>query len=306
MDEKPTSVRDDLLIVDDLMLLLMDDDGVSIQTAGTLHDALGGAVLTELALLGRIQTDNSGVLDGPRVTQSGEGPLPDPLLQSAYDTVAEKPQRVRPLLVALGTDLWWVVLDRLVDRGLLHREATQLRARIRRVLADGEAADPRTAAIIGLLFASGAVPSLRPPLPWTSATVSRPSEIGRGHWGSEAHHLSAVTRTAAAIVAVSAACQRGDYDEVSARPAKGTLHDRPGTRRSRSEQPRYGPASPAAARALDRLRRPAGTRGRGRSGCCTSRVPDVRPRGVHDVHYGSSTVWPTHDLPPPRPWAQIY
>ncbi|MCZ7424203.1 GPP34 family phosphoprotein [Micromonospora sp. WMMA1949] len=207
MGEKPTSVRDDLLIVDDLMLLLMDDDGVSIQTAGTLHDALGGAVLTELALLGRIQTDNSGVLDGPRVTPSGEGPLPDPLLQSAYDTVAEKPQRVRPLLVALGTDLWWVVLDRLVDRGLLHParpEEAQLRARIRRILEDGEAPDPRTAAIIGLLFASGAVPSLRPPLSWTSTTVARASEIGRGHWGSEAVS-TAVTRTAAAIIAASAA-----------------------------------------------------------------------------------------------------
>ncbi|MGC4904019.1 GOLPH3/VPS74 family protein, partial [Micromonospora echinospora] len=208
-----------------LMLLLMDDDGVSIQTAGTLHDALGGAVLTELALLGRIQTDNSGVLDGPRVTPAGEGPLPDPLLQSAYDTVAEKTQRVRPLLVALGTDLWWVVLDRLVDRGLLHREATQLRARIRRVLADGEAADPRTAAIIGLLFASGAVPSLRPPLPWTSTTVTRASEIGRGHWGSQAL-TTAVTRTAAAIVAATAACQPGDHDEVSAQvdPDDPRLH----------------------------------------------------------------------------------
>ncbi|GAB3804517.1 GOLPH3/VPS74 family protein [Micromonospora zhanjiangensis] len=218
MGEKPMSVRDDLLIVDDLMLLLMDDDGVSIQAAGTLHYALGGAVLTELALLGRIQTHDSGVLNGPRVTPSGAGPLPDPLLQSAYDTIAEKTQRVQPLLVTLGADLWRVVLDRLVDRGLLHPvrpEEAQLRARIRRILEDGEAPDPRTAAIIGLLFASGAIPSLRPPLPWTSTTVTRASEIGRGHWGSQAV-ATAVTRTAAAIVAASAARQRGDYHQVSA------------------------------------------------------------------------------------------
>ena len=116
-------------------------------------------MLTELALLGRIQTDDSGVLNGPRVTPSGEGPLPDPLLQSAYDTIAEKTQRVQPLLVALGADLWRVVLDRLVDRGLLHREEAQLRARIRRILEDGEAPDPRTAAIIGL--SSPAAPHLR-------------------------------------------------------------------------------------------------------------------------------------------------
>jgi hypothetical protein len=42
------------------MLLLMDDDGASIQAAGTLYYTLGGAVLTELALLGRIETDDSG------------------------------------------------------------------------------------------------------------------------------------------------------------------------------------------------------------------------------------------------------
>lgn len=224
MNENPRSVRDDLLIVDDLMLLLMDDDGASIQGAGTLYYTLGGAVLTELALLGRIRTDDTGVLNGPRVTPAGEGPLPDPLLQWAYDTIAAKTQRVQPLLIALGADLWRVVLDRLADRGLLRREEkrilgvfrstrwpaadeaheARLRARIRRILEDGEAPDPRTAAIIGLLFASGAMPSLRPPLPWTSTTVTRASEIARGQWGPEAV-AAAVTRTAAAVVAASTA-----------------------------------------------------------------------------------------------------
>jgi hypothetical protein len=217
-------MRDDLLIVDDLMLLLMDDDGASIQGAGTLYYTLGGAVLTELALLGRIQTDDTGVMNGPRVTPSGEGPLPDPLLQSAYDTVAEKARRVQPLLITIGADLWRVVIDRLVDRGLLRREESrilrvfrstkwpaaddeheaQLRARIRRILEDGETPDPRTAAIIGLLSAGGAMSSLRPPLPWTSMTVPRAQELQRGHWGSEAVG-TAVTRTAAAIVAASRA-----------------------------------------------------------------------------------------------------
>lgn len=198
--------RDDLLIVDDLMLLLMDDDGGTIQTAGTLYYTLGGAVLTELALIGRVQVDDTGILNGPRVTPSGEGPLPDPLLQSAYDTIAAKTQRVQPLLIAIGADLGQVVLDRLEDRGLLRRERSrilgvfrstrwtvadgaheaQLRARIRRVLENGETPDPRTAATIGLLWASGAMPSLRPPLPWTSTTVARAQELASGNWGSEA------------------------------------------------------------------------------------------------------------------------
>jgi hypothetical protein len=223
-----TPAGDELLIVDDLMLLLMDDDGASVQAAGTLYYTLGGAVLTELALLGRVEVDDTGVLNGPRVTPSGEGPLPDPLLQAAYDTIAAKTQRVQPLLIAIGADLWRVVVDRLVDRGLLRRQErrvlgvfrstrwpaaeveheAQLRERIIRILEDGEAPDPRTAAIIGLLFASGAMPSLRPPLPWTSMTVTRAQELQRGSWGSEAVS-AAVTRTAAAIVASSAAATVG-------------------------------------------------------------------------------------------------
>ena len=214
----------DLLVVDDLRLLLMDDDGASVQSAGTLHHTLGGAVLTELALLGRVVIDDSGVVNGPRVTPAGAGPLPDPLLQSAYETVAQKTQRVQPLLLALGADLWRVVRDRLVDRGLLRREErrwlgvfrstrwpaadeeheAQLRARVRRVLEDGEEPDPRTAAIIGLLSASGSLPSLRPPLPWTTQTATRAEELERGEWGPAAVG-TAVARTAASIAASSAA-----------------------------------------------------------------------------------------------------
>jgi hypothetical protein len=222
--EEQTPMRDDPLIVEDLMLLLMDDDGATIQAAGTLHYSLGGALLTELALLGRVETDDSGVLNGPQVMPAGQGPLPDPLLQFGYDTVSEKTRRVQPLLMALGADLWRVVIDRLVNRGLLHRKESkvlgvfrstkwlaadeeheaQLRARIRRVLEDGEIPDPRTAAVIGLLSASGALPSLRPPLPWTGPVAKRAKELERGDWGPEAVS-TAVARTAAGIAASSAA-----------------------------------------------------------------------------------------------------
>jgi hypothetical protein len=116
----------DLLIVDDLVLLLMDDDGASVQGAGILHHTLGGAVLTELALLGRVQTDDTGIVTAPRVTPAGVGPLPHPVLQSAHESVAARTQRVQPLLLGLGGDLWRVVRDRLVDRGLLRREGAPL------------------------------------------------------------------------------------------------------------------------------------------------------------------------------------
>lgn len=171
-----------------------------------------------------MQTDDSGIVNGPRVTPAGAGPLPDPLLQSAHDTVAEQTQRVQPLLLALGGDLWRVVRDRLVERGLVRaeerrwlgvfrstrwpaddeRHEAQLRVRIRRVLEDGAEPDPRTAAIIGLLSASGSLPSLRPPLPWTARTATRAQELQRGDWGPAAVG-TAVARTAAGIAAASAA-----------------------------------------------------------------------------------------------------
>lgn len=214
----------DLLVVDDLMLLLMDDDGASVQGAGTLHYTLGGALLVELALLGRVTTDDTGVLNGPRVTAVGDEPLPDPLLQEAFDLIASKTQRVQPLLLALGGGLWKVVRDRLVERGLLRAEESRilgvfrstrwpaadveheaaLRTTIREVLHDGADADPRTAAIIALLSASGSLPTLRPPLPWTGAVATRAKAFERGDWGAEAVS-TAVLRTAAGIAASSAA-----------------------------------------------------------------------------------------------------
>ncbi|MGO1317437.1 MAG: GOLPH3/VPS74 family protein [Cellulomonadaceae bacterium] len=213
----------DLLLVEDLMLLLLDDDGASVQAAGTLYYTLGGALLTELALLGRVRADDSPSLNGPRVKPSGEGRLPDPLLQRAFDTVSATTQRVQPLLVTLGADLSQVLLGRLRERGLIRREDRRplkifrstrwpandgqheaaLRERILRVLDERDEPDARTAALIGLLYASGAMPSLRPSLPWTSQTMRRAAELQRGEWGAGAV-AEAVNRTASAIAAASA------------------------------------------------------------------------------------------------------
>ncbi|MGH3917021.1 MAG: GPP34 family phosphoprotein, partial [Pseudonocardiaceae bacterium] len=49
-------MRNDPLIVEDVMLLLHDETGTPA-TAATLLHALGGAVLVELAPQGRIGTD---------------------------------------------------------------------------------------------------------------------------------------------------------------------------------------------------------------------------------------------------------
>ncbi|MGP4018754.1 GOLPH3/VPS74 family protein [Saccharopolyspora sp. 5N708] len=214
-----------MLIVEDLMLLMLDDETGSIAGAGTLHYALGGAVLVELALGGRIETDGSRPgLNGPKVLAVGDGPLPDPLLQSAYEKVAQRPQRVQPLLLGIGGGLWKPVIDRLVERCLIRRESkrvlrvfrttrlpaddtrheAELRRKIRAVLEDGERPDARTAAVIALLSSSGTLPTLRPALPWSAEVRKRAKELENGSWGAVAVN-TAVTRTAAAIAAASTA-----------------------------------------------------------------------------------------------------
>ncbi|MBM2619594.1 GPP34 family phosphoprotein [Actinoplanes sp. LDG1-06] len=212
-----------MLVVEDLMLLLLDDETGTPAAAGTLPYTLGGAVLVELALLGRIEADSAQGLNGPKVYAVGDGPLEDPLLQEAYDKVAEKPRGAQTLLLTIGSKLWDPVVERLIERGLIRREKKRvlglfkmtmlpaadteyeaaLRDRIRAVLVDGAEPDPRTAALIALLSSSGALPQLRPQLAWSSAVIKRAKELEQGNWGAVALD-TVVTRTAAAI-AVSTA-----------------------------------------------------------------------------------------------------
>ena len=217
-------MQNEPLIVEDLLLLLLDDETGTPATAGTLYYALGGAVLAELALSDRIVADESRAgLNGPKVRTAGDGPLPDPLLQSAYDKVAEKERGVQTLLVEIGTRLWDPLIERLLARGLIRKEQKKvlglfkvnqlpaadgaheaaLRERIKAVLVRGETADPRTAVVIALLSASGALPALRPFLAWSSDVYHRAKEYENGDWGAAAVN-EAVTRTTAAIAAGAA------------------------------------------------------------------------------------------------------
>jgi hypothetical protein len=218
-------MQSDLLIVEDLMLLLLDDDAGVPAGAGTLYYTLGGAMLVDLALRGSIEIDEgrAGLTGAKVLAVAGGGPHTDPLLQSAYDKVAEKPRGVQTLLITLGTGLDVQVLDRLVARGLLRREKkkwlrlipttsievedgrheAELRRKARAVLVDGATPDPHTAALLALVSASGTLPVIRPALAtWSSATYHRAKELEQGHWGAEAVN-TAVLRTAAAIAAAS-------------------------------------------------------------------------------------------------------
>jgi Golgi phosphoprotein 3 (GPP34) len=223
--EEMENMQDDTLIVEDVLLLMLDDKYGVPAGAGTLHHTLGGAVLVELALHGRIQPDTSGGwLKGTQVVAAGNGPLPDPLLQSAYDTIAARPRHVQAMLVTIGAGLWNPVIERLVQRGLIRREhrrflglipttrlpavdtghESALREQVRAVLEDGASPGPRLAAVIALISASGTLPSLDPVPKWSSAVVTRAKELEQGHWGAAAVN-TAVIQAAAALSAASAA-----------------------------------------------------------------------------------------------------
>ncbi|MGW0792991.1 GOLPH3/VPS74 family protein [Streptomyces sp. NPDC002911] len=212
-----------MLIVEDLTLLMIDDKSGAIAGAGTLYYTQGGAVLVELGRGGHVTVDESDQgLNGLKVHAVAGDPLPDPVLRAAHEKVSERVRGVQTLLIEIGTGLRETVLDRLVERGLLRRQSRKtlglfrttsttaadtrhkeaLVENVRSVLVDGEEPDARTAALIGLLAASGTLPSLHRSIPWSGKVYTRAKELEQGSWGAEAVN-TAVMRTVAAISAGS-------------------------------------------------------------------------------------------------------
>ncbi|QQM38567.1 GOLPH3/VPS74 family protein [Streptomyces liliifuscus] len=213
-------MQNETLIVEDLMLLLMDDESGAIAGASTLYYTLGGAVLVELALDGHVTVDeNDKGLNGLKVHAVSGDPLSDPVLQMAQEKVtADRVRGVQTLLIEIGTGLRETVLDRLVERGMLRRESKKtlgvfrststmaadtghkeaLMEKVRAVLVYGEEPDARTAAVIGLLSASGTLPSLHRSIPWSGKVYKRAKELEQSSWGAEAVN-TAVMRTVAAV-----------------------------------------------------------------------------------------------------------
>ncbi len=204
------------LLVEDALLLLFQPDSGTIAGENILFYVLGGAVLADLALAGRIKTGEHGL--SARVHAAGNGPMPDALLDPAWSYVSQKPRGVQSVLAAIGPSLRGPVLDRLVGRGDLRRREgktlgifpstklslegerrSTLIARARAALVDGETADARTAASVALLSASGTLPQFHREIPWSGDVYTRGKEFERGDWGASAAS-SAVTRTLNAVV----------------------------------------------------------------------------------------------------------
>jgi hypothetical protein len=173
-------VQGALTLAEEITLLSLDDEtGRPVGRAGMAPDrALAGALLMELALAGRVDTDRD------RLILVDPTPTGDPVLDAALARLAEPgaPADARgaiPLLARGAAEARAALLDRLVARGILRRmdervlwilpdrrypkapgrvEVTEARARLRALLLREEIPDPHDALLLGLARAAGLLP----------------------------------------------------------------------------------------------------------------------------------------------------
>ncbi|MGW9632040.1 GOLPH3/VPS74 family protein [Agromyces sp. NPDC055520] len=152
------------LLAEDLLLLLFQPDSGSIAGEGTLFYVLAGAVLADLGLGEHVRT-GTGLTGTMKVQAVAENPPADHLLRTSWDHVVERSRGLQTVLAALGPPLREPLLERLVERGDIHRVARKvlglfntsvlevgdsgrrdgLLADVRAVLVDGSEATPRVA-----------------------------------------------------------------------------------------------------------------------------------------------------------------
>lgn len=167
-----------LSLPEEMLLLALDDEtGRPVGRAGMAPDlALAGALLMELALAGRLDTDRE------RLILTTAPPTGDPLLDEARARLRAGPEDARGALLLLARDMGPVreaLLERLVAAGILRRlegrvlwvfadrrypkapgreEGEDVRARLRATLLAEEIPEPRDALLAGLARAAGLLP----------------------------------------------------------------------------------------------------------------------------------------------------
>jgi hypothetical protein len=213
------------LIAEDLLLLLLDDEKGTLAASEKIQPLLGGALLLELALAGRVEiSDKARPWSRAKVAATGT-PLGEPELDEALARVAEKPRAAQDLVTRLGKGTKDRLLDRLVERGMVERHEGRVlgivprttwpardarheeavRALLQGALVQGLTPDARTSALIALLSAIDHAHKVvdRGGLP-ARTVKARAKEISQGAWAAKAVR-DAVMATQAAIATSIAA-----------------------------------------------------------------------------------------------------
>ena len=162
-----------MMIAEDLLLLLTDDE-TGRMTGSFIDYALAGAVLADLALMGRIRLTEKGEqgVRANRVIVVDDSPTGNDLLDDALRRLGENARFRSSTISRLYRHVRKPLQQRLVDAGVLRPEQHKFlgfpytryiqvdpgpeldaHVRLHRALADGEAPDPSTAALIGVLSA---------------------------------------------------------------------------------------------------------------------------------------------------------
>ncbi|MDD9206871.1 GPP34 family phosphoprotein [Georgenia sp. 10Sc9-8] len=220
------------LLAEDLVLLLLDDETGSFTAGDALETGIGGALLAELALLGAVEVGGGSRRRSKATVRAVPGAqTADPVLADALALVLQKDRTATSLVGRMGKGTKGVLLERLVDRGMVERHEDKVlglfprtrwpavdsaheervRAELVGVLA-GERAGPRAGALIALLHAMGAAHKVLS-VPGLSAgdLRRRAKEIAEGDWAAQAVKdavqaaQSAVATTIAAAGAATAA-----------------------------------------------------------------------------------------------------
>jgi len=193
---------DRLLLAEKLMLVLIRDDG-KLHSSGFTYLMLGGAVLSDLILRGRIDVAGKGesVRAGRLVVRSAM-PLADDLLDNALQKIIDKPGR-RP-----SSAVYWMVkqsavLDRLTAARIVTasrrrvlglfpatswhtvdgRETAGVRRDLQRALDRGTHADPETAVLVSLLLAGGLLHKVVPTTD-RKAQKATAAQLANGDWAT--------------------------------------------------------------------------------------------------------------------------
>ena len=224
------------LIAEDLLLLLHDVSGKKTTDATRLDYALGGAVLLELAMAGRVDvTEKTGWLGGQRVVVTDQTPMGDTVLDGALAHLTTgKARNAQSAVPALSKRLRKTLLGRLAERGVLRQDSdhvlgifsrerwpandtaheAQLRARLHDVLVVGLTSDPRTSALVSLL---SAIDQAHKVVDVTDRKAvkgvkTQARTIAAGDWASEGVRKAvqaAQSAVTAAVVAASVAASSG-------------------------------------------------------------------------------------------------
>jgi Golgi phosphoprotein 3 (GPP34) len=215
-------IMSNLSLAEELVLLAYDDEGRSQLSGTNLDLGLGGALLLELALAGRVD-----VVD-KRVVVADPAPVGHPLVDGALDRIrAEgKSRKPKDWVSKLSKHSRPAVLRQLVAAGTLESEEdkvllvfsrtrypsahgveppaeTEARQRMRAAVTGTADPDARTAALCALVAAVGLDRKVFPHLP-RKQVKERLKRIGEGAWAATAVKKAIEEVQAAITVAVVA------------------------------------------------------------------------------------------------------